>query len=384
MEHPTSRHPLVSILVPIYNVDQYLRQCLTSLCNQTLQEIEIICINDGSTDTSLEIIKEFQEQDPRIVLIDKANSGYGDSMNQGLEKAKGKYIGIVESDDWIEETAFAEMVAIAEENQVEVVRANYYHHKNDEDEKFSYIPTYETNRVIDPHHHIWIFLQAPAIWSAIYRRDFLESNQIKFLPSPGASYQDTGFNFKVWASAHRAQFTTDAYLHYRLDNTNSSVNNPGKVNCVREEYAEIEKYLKEHKLYEELKTTLWIAKTYAYFWNALRLSPSLTMDFLQNIIPEYDTANKEGLVHPELFNGAIRETVLALVQNNPKKAANLLKRERKVMKRGQRKKQVLQKVRPNYAKQYTVEKLISSLEAQNDVLNQQIKKLRYQAEQQND
>ncbi len=384
MRHEAHEHPLVSILVPIYNVEKYLPQCLTSLCNQTLEDIEIICINDGSTDRSLEIIKEFQEKDPRIILIDKENSGYGDSMNQGLEKARGKYIGIVESDDWIEETAFKELTAIAEESDAEVVRANYFMNKDGVDEKFSYIPTYETNHIIDPHHHIWIFMQSPAIWSAIYQRDFLEANKIKFLPSPGASYQDTGFNFKVWASAHKAQFTTEAYIHYRTDNESSSINNPGKVNCVLDEYDEIEKFLKENNFYEELKTTMWIAKGYACFWNALRLSPALAREFLENAAKGYVAANKEGLVHPEMYLGGIRAMTAALVQNDIKGAEKILKRERKLTRRAERKSRALKNLRPNYAKQVAVEKLIFQLAAQNDVLEQQVKKLRCQMEGQNE
>ena len=86
----------VSVLVPIYNVEEFLPECLDSLVNQTLREIEIICINDGSKDDSLKILKEYASKDKRIKIIDKKNTGYGDSMNQGLKKATGEYVGIVE------------------------------------------------------------------------------------------------------------------------------------------------------------------------------------------------------------------------------------------------------------------------------------------------
>ena len=89
-----SKTPKISILVPIYNVESYLQQCLESLVNQTLTDIEIICINDGSTDDSTKIIQDFQKSDSRIKVIEKKNTGYGDSMNRGLKKASGKYIGI--------------------------------------------------------------------------------------------------------------------------------------------------------------------------------------------------------------------------------------------------------------------------------------------------
>ena len=99
-------NPNISILVPICNVEKFLDRCLQSLVNQTIDNIEIICINDGSTDISLNIIKRFADKDKRIIVLDKVNTGYGDSMNRGLEIAKGEYIGIVESDDYTEPEMF--------------------------------------------------------------------------------------------------------------------------------------------------------------------------------------------------------------------------------------------------------------------------------------
>ena len=96
----------LSVIIPVYNVEQYLGECLESVIKQTLKDIEIICVNDGSTDNSLEIIKKFARKDERIKIIDKPNSGYGDSMNKGLETETGEYIGIVESDDFIEPDMF--------------------------------------------------------------------------------------------------------------------------------------------------------------------------------------------------------------------------------------------------------------------------------------
>ena len=112
----------VSVLVPIYNVEEFLPECLDSLVNQTLRDIEIICINDGSTDNSLNIIKKYASKDNRIKIIDKKNTGYGDSMNQGLKKAMGEYVGIVESDDFIERDAFEIMYNLAKKKNVEVVK----------------------------------------------------------------------------------------------------------------------------------------------------------------------------------------------------------------------------------------------------------------------
>lgn len=116
----------VSILVPIYNVEKYLEKCLDSLISQTLRNIEIICINDGSTDNSFSIIKNYAARDNRIIIINKKNTGYGDSMNQGLSKAKGEYIGIVESDDFVDKKMYEDLYNIALKYCADIVKSSFY------------------------------------------------------------------------------------------------------------------------------------------------------------------------------------------------------------------------------------------------------------------
>ena len=118
--------PKVSILVPCCNVEKFVYQCLDSIRNQTLNDIEVLCINDGSTDGTLNILRQFAETDSRFFVIDKSNSGYGDSMNLGLDRCTGKYIGIVESDDFIEPTMFERLLAVAEENDLDIARTGYF------------------------------------------------------------------------------------------------------------------------------------------------------------------------------------------------------------------------------------------------------------------
>ena len=105
--------PAVSLLIPIYNVERYLPECLDSAVGQTLMDIEVICINDGSTDSSPEIISRYAAKDDRIKVIDKPNSGYGCSMNLGLQEATGEYVGILESDDFFEPDALESLYRAA-------------------------------------------------------------------------------------------------------------------------------------------------------------------------------------------------------------------------------------------------------------------------------
>ena len=111
----------VSIIIPVYNVEKYLRQCLDSIVNQTLKEIEVICINDGSTDNSPIILEEYEKKDPRIRVITQENMGSGVARNRAIQQAKGKYIGFMDSDDWADPTMFEKLYENAELNNSDIV-----------------------------------------------------------------------------------------------------------------------------------------------------------------------------------------------------------------------------------------------------------------------
>ena len=234
----------VSILIPIYNVEKYLRQCIESVVNQTLKEIEIICINDGSTDNSLSIINEYASRDERIKIINKKNSGYGHSMNCGLKIATGEYIGIVESDDFADENMFEILYEKAKIFDAEIVKSNFFAQIG---EKFLFME----NLIGEPYEKIFssqsrsetIFQRQIAIWSAIYKREFLSRNKIFFNETPGASYQDVSFHFKTTICAEKIFFIRDAFLHYRKDNPDSSMKSPNKIYCIFDEFDEIKTFL---------------------------------------------------------------------------------------------------------------------------------------------
>lgn len=117
--------PKVSILMPACNVEKFLRECMDSVVNQTLEDIEIICIDDGSKDATGDILDEYAEKDSRIKVIHKPNSGYGHSMNVGIDNATGEYIGIVETDDFADLNMFEELYAVAKRcNADEIGRAH--------------------------------------------------------------------------------------------------------------------------------------------------------------------------------------------------------------------------------------------------------------------
>ncbi len=117
------KQPLVSIILPVYNAQSHLARCLSSICAQSWQNIEVIVLNDGSKDQSLPVCEEFRKKDSRIILVDKANSGVSDTRNLGLKLASGKYVEFVDSDDYLDPDFTERLVAAAEENEADFVIA---------------------------------------------------------------------------------------------------------------------------------------------------------------------------------------------------------------------------------------------------------------------
>ena len=311
----------VSVIVPVCNVQRFLRQCLDSLMSQAMQDLQIICINDGSTDDSLSILREYEQRDDRIEVITKPNAGYGHTMNCGLKAARGEYIGIVESDDVAKTTMFEELYQLAKENNADIVKSNFFPYQtntfiSEDDPIDENLWACEYGKVFNPLEEQNIFLTQPAIWSALYRREFLEEEGITFLETPGASFQDTSFNFKAFASAKRVYLTPKAYLYYRIDNAGSSVKSLSKVFCICDEYKNIWEFARSREeVFEKLKYRIPQIQFGGYIWNLERLTPGLQYSFYQNYIEEFQAFEKEGLLNEEYFDEVVWEKLQGMLAN---------------------------------------------------------------------
>ena len=157
--------PKVSVLVPTYNTEKYLQQNLDALTGQTLRDIEIIAINDGSTDASLKIMQEYAARDARIRIVDKPNSGYGASLNIGIAQARGEYIAISEPDDYIERTMLAKMFKAGKKYNADLVKCNYFEHFETHEEKHRNLDGYPYNVVFDAADKPQIIRTIPSIWT---------------------------------------------------------------------------------------------------------------------------------------------------------------------------------------------------------------------------
>lgn len=313
--------PKVSVLVPVYNVEKYLKECLESLINQTLPDIEIICINDGSTDNSSQILQEYRFKDKRIKIINKKNSGYGASMNIGLEAAAGEYIGIVEPDDFADLKMFEELYNIALKNNADIVKSDFYDYltKEKRARKAGRIKKNKCGKVFSIKDDCSILKIMPTIWSSIYKREFLEENDIKFLETPGASYQDTSFSFKTLSTAKRIIFTPKSYLYYRNDNANSSVKQKGKVYCICDEYKEITKYFNAHPEIKAIANPVKLSTQFnAYKWNAARIDEQFRDDFINEFQSEFKEFSNNNEITKEFYKKVKPEELKMLL--NDKKA----------------------------------------------------------------
>lgn len=309
----------VSIIIPTYNVEMYLVECMDSVVNQTLKDIEIICINDGSTDSSLEILKSYAEKDDRIVIVDKENEGYGIGMNIGLDKATGEYIGIVEPDDFVPLNMYEELYEIAKEHDLDLVKADFYRFKRDSESSDMQLVYNHLSRNPDDYNTVLNLSETPnAIrfimntWSGIYKRSFIEEHHIRHNTTPGASFQDNGFWFQTFIYAKRGMFIDKPYYMNRRDNPNSSVNSPAKVYCINVEYDHIKEILlRDPEIWERFRPVYWLKR----YHNTMVTLGRIANHFKKEYIINFSTELKRGMEKHELEQSAFTNNEWANIQH---------------------------------------------------------------------
>lgn len=295
----------VSVIIPVYNAEAYLRQCMDSVVNQTQEELEIICVDDGSTDTSAEILKEYAVKDRRIAIYSKSNAGYGHTINYGLERSKGKYIAIVESDDFIDANGIEKLYACAEENNADYVRSNYYEFSGGEKDKLNTsLNPYVNKKIKSACEEKELFYNiGVSPWACLYKRSFLDGNNIRMNETPGASFQDNSWQFQVLLQAKKIVLLKEAYYHYRIDNMSSSVNNRKKVFCVVDEKNYMERKLEEYKITDFSILTAFARFVFViYKWNYSRISGEYQQDFLMEWKKELLDQKQRGILNREVFD----------------------------------------------------------------------------------
>lgn len=218
--------PQISVLIPIYNVEPYLVQCINSICNQTVHDLEILLIDDGSTDGSQALADELAGRDDRIKVIHKPNSGYGSSLNRGLADAQGEWISIIEPDDWADASMYERLLecAYTHENgtgRIDIVKGGYWRVIQNREQAIHEEPCIHLS-LVNPEKQPFSIAEYPqllalhpSIWSALYRKDFLDEFGIRFLPIPGAGWADNPFFIETMIAARNIVWLGEPVYYYR-------------------------------------------------------------------------------------------------------------------------------------------------------------------------
>ncbi len=260
----------VSIIMSLFNVELYMRTAIESVLNQTLKDIELICINDGSTDYSLDIAKEYAKKDERVkVLSYEESKGQAYARNRGIDIAKGRYIGFVDGDDWVEAAMFEKLYNEAEKNRTEVTfcAAALYDDQtgktiwNNDYYNLYLIPKEFDNRVFT-HEETKNLLTGclnVALWNKIYRTDFLNKNKIRF--PEYYIYEDMPFFYETWFKSENICFIRDCCYYYRINRQSSTMSRmESKVLDRVDMVALTYEMFKELPYFDEIKTQVatWI------------------------------------------------------------------------------------------------------------------------------
>lgn len=243
-----STNPRISVLIPVYNSAKYLPECLKSIEEQTFQDFEIICINDGSKDNSLSILEDVQKRDGRIKIINQNNSGVAITRNRLLKESRGKYIAFIDSDDWVKPDYFETLFKRAEQAKADIIKCNFIefddnnktYHKANCTKMFYREPTDE------PASKFKSGLYDSLVWGKLWRRDFIIENKITF--PLGCVAEDFPFVAVAFMLSARTVYLKDIFYVYRKNNYSITSNAKNMIISVLKNTLSLGRELSERNL----------------------------------------------------------------------------------------------------------------------------------------
>lgn len=277
--------PKISIIVPVYNVEKYIDKCLKSLTQQTLQDIEIIIVNDGSLDKSIDIIKKYVKQNPtKIKYYEKKNGGLSSARNYGLEYATGEYIAFLDSDDYVETNMYEEMYILAKKEKADMVECDFLW-------EWEY-----GKKIFDKRREYKIkeeMMKKPRVvaWNKIYKREILNKYKIRF--PEGLIYEDMEFFYKLLPHINKMSYLNKYFVHYTQREDSITNRQTEKIEDIFKILDNIFDYYKEQNLYNKYE------KVIKYMSRRILLGSSLKRIFkLKNVRNE----KKNDFKNYHLFN----------------------------------------------------------------------------------
>lgn len=253
----------VSVIVPFYNVENYIEKCLNTLVHQTLEDIEIILVNDGSQDRSMVVVKKFLEQYPdKITYIEKENGGLSDARNYAIPYAKGEYIAFLDSDDYVEKTMYKDMYELAKKEDSDMVECNFYWEYPDKKKE-------DIGVVYNGKKEMLEKVRVVA-WNKLIKKEVLEKSKVTF--PKGYRYEDVEFTYKLIPYLDKVSFLKKPCIHY-IQREGSISNNQNERNKeIFDVLEHVIDFYKENNLYDEYKDELeYVYIRYAFCSSLLRI-----------------------------------------------------------------------------------------------------------------
>lgn len=235
----------VTIIMPSLNVAEYIEKAVKSACMQSLSAIEIICIDAGSTDGTWEILNRFADEDPRIILVKSDRRSYGYQVNCGIKMARGEYIAILETDDYISDRMYEKLYCTAKDGEYEYVKCDYAAYWTQANGKPYMIHRRAIlseelyDRAICPVEYVSLATDDWYLWNGIYKKSFLDKNGIHLSESEGAAFQDIGFIHRTIIGAKKAKYIHGEYYYYCIDREGASSNSRNDLKYIYQEYKTI-------------------------------------------------------------------------------------------------------------------------------------------------
>lgn len=289
------QQPKVSVIMPVYNSEKYLAECLNCVVNQTLREIEIICVDDGSTDNSLQILREFERHDPRVRVIAQRNQYAGVARNNGMLFASGEYLCFLDSDDYFEATMLEEMYAKAKADDLDVVicNANLYMNGRINSDAVVAIPEGIPDRVFSCYepdfadHVFQCLLVVP--WNKLFKRSFVQQHNFHF--SSTLNYNDVSFVMASIVCAHKIAYMPRELVYWRYRN-NSLIHIPKFSDSIYRAFHDLYDYISKaenYKLVEHSFINYVMAQSYHTFaFSQTEEQKILMMAFIKALNREFN------------------------------------------------------------------------------------------------
>ena len=346
-------HCRVTILVRINDLEIDFSHCIKSLCNQILDDMEVLFlvpikdesekelseaeiaekkIKESHQEEKLSILNDYAKKDPRIKIIKTKVSDYGRLINAAIKFAKGEYIGIVEPVDYIDPEMYIELFALAKKHDADIVRSNYFEHRDEKDRIHESFLADDADKVIDPAKDTSIFYQPPVVGCGLYKKNFLLNRDLLFIENFGNSSQNDTFSFKTLAACNRLVLTEKAYLHHLdLDKKTPAIKKK-EMFKINDEYAEAERYLKRHSGWDIYGKIFQAVKFASYFYNMLYLEDKNLEQFMLRARAEFHDADEKGLLAKSYFPKEHWKTLQSILKYPPRVFLMTIKKYRKAAK----------------------------------------------------